>query len=133
MSQMTDKSALAVIQKNDLSNQNSTTLTDDSYLVEKLSNKVRIMYRKNRNERCTLVTDESQTIPKGAQSFTFAECRVFKPNYESKLDIMVPEVFLSAPVKSVFPIVVNNSFATFKDRPMTKEAIEAYLADEVEA
>ena len=133
MSQMTDKKALAIIQKNELSNQNSTTLSDDNYLVEKLTTKVRIMYRTKKGEKCTPVIDEDQQIPKGAQSFTFAECRVFKPNYESKLDIMVPEVFLNASVKAVFPIVINNGFATFKDRPMSKEAIEAYLKDEVEA
>ena len=133
MSQLTDKQAMKVIANNQLSNQNSTTLSDDSYLVEKLTNKVRIMWRRKKGEKCTLVTDESQDIPKGAQSFTFAECKVFKPNYESKLDIMVPEVFLSASIKAVFPIVINNGFATFKDRPMDKKAVEAYLLDEVEA
>ncbi len=133
MSGLTDKQAIAVIANNQLSNQNSTTLSDDSYLVEKLTTKVRIMYRTKKGEKCTLITDESQSVPKGAQSFTFAECKVFKPNYESKLDIMVPEVFLNASVKAVFPIVINKGFATFKDRPMSKEAVEAYLLDEVEA
>ena len=130
---LTDKQVINVIANNQLSNQNSTTLSDDSYLVEKLTNKVRIMWRRRKGERCTQVVSESDTIPKGAQSFTFAECKVFKPDYESKLDIMVPEVFLNAPTKSVFGIVINNGFATFKDRPMTKEAVEAYLTDEVAA
>jgi len=133
MSQLTDKQAQSIISNNQLTNQNSTTLSDDNYLVEKLTNKVRIMYRKHKGEKCTPVTNENQEIPKGAQSFTFAECKVFKPNYESKLDIMVPEVFLSAPVKVVFSIVINKGFATFKDQPMTAEAVEAYLKDEVEA
>lgn len=133
MSQLTDKQVIKVIANNQLSNQNSTTLSDDSYLVEKLTNKVRIMWRRQKGEKCTQVNSESDVIPKGAQSFTFAECKVFKPNYESKLDIMVPEVFLNASVKAVFPIVINGGFATFKDRPMDKKAVEAYLADEVEA
>ena len=133
MADLKDKQVLKIIASNQLSNQNSTTLSDDNYLVEKLSDKVRIMYRMNKGEKCTPITSETQVIPKGAQSFCFAVCKVFKVNYESKLDIMIPESFINSSIKSVFGIVINKGFATFKDTPMTKEQVKEYLLDEVNA
>lgn len=128
-----DKKASEVIQKHKLNNQNSTSLLDDSYLVEKINNDVRLMYRKNRNEKCTLVTSESQIIPEGAQSFCFAKCKVFKTGYESTMDLMIPEMYLNSPVKSVFAISVNDGFATFKDRALTAQQVETYLSEEIQA
>ena len=133
MSNLSSKDAKSIIETNQLSNQNSTTLEDDNYLVEKTTDKVRVLWRTKKGEKCTLAKGIKDTIPKGASSFIFADCKVFKPNYESKLDLMVPEVFLNAPVKSVFSIIIAKGFATFKDRPMDKKAVEAYLSDEVEA
>ena len=133
MPELTGEQVLKVIANNQLSNQNSTTLSDDNYLIEKTNNKFRCMWRTKKGEKCTPVKSEADVIPKGAQSFTFNVAKVSKPNYETTLDLMVPETFVNAPVKSVFQIVIKDGFATFKDQPMTKEAVKAYLADEVEA
>ena len=130
---LTGQQVLALIDKYELSNQNSTNLADGSYLVEKLTDKHRIMWRKKKGEKCTPVTSDKDEIPKGSQSFTFAECRVYTKDYEAKQEIMVPSVFISASAKSVFPIAVNKGYVTFDDRPLQKEAIESFLSDEIPA
>ncbi len=133
MPSLKDKQAITIIEKYKLNNQESTTLTDDNYLVTKLSDNVRLMYRKSKNEKCTLITDSKQSVPEGAQSFAFAKVKVSKAGQESVLDLMVPSVFLSAPTKSTFPIIIKGGFATFKDRPMTKEEVATFLSDQVAA
>ena len=133
MSQLTDVQVSKIITDNQLSNQNSTSLSDDNYLVEKINKYARVMYRTKKGEKCTPITSEEQTVPKGAQSFTFAVCKVFKPDYETTLDLMIPQSFINAPIKAVFQIVINKGFATFKDQPMNEEAVKAYLLDEVAA
>ena len=133
MSQLTDVQVSKIITDNQLSNQNSVSLEDDSYLVEKITKNARVMYRMKKGEKCTPVTSVTQVIPKGAKSFTFMDCKVFKPNYEAKLDLMIPQSMLDAPIKSVFRIAIKDGFATFKDRTMTKEQVKKYLLDEVEA
>ena len=128
-----DKKASEIIAKHSLNNQKSTSLVDDSYLVEKTNTDVSLMYRTKPGEKCTQVTSDTQEIPKGAQSFTFAVCRVFKTGYESTMRLMVPEMYLNASTKAIFAISVVDGFATFKDRPLTETQVNEYLSDEVEA
>ena len=133
MADLTGKQVLTLIDKYQLSNQNSTNIADGSYLVEKTNDKFRSMYRTKKGEKCTPITSDEQVIPKGAQVFTFSKCKVFTSDYESNTDLMVPEVFINASVKSVFMVTVDKSYASFKDRPATKEQIENQLTDEVPA
>ena len=133
MSKLSSKQAINVITNNQLSNQNSTQVTDGVYLVEKINDKVRVLWRTKKGEKCTEVKTEQDVIPKGAQSFSFAMCKVFSTDYDNSLELMVPETFINAPTKSVFKMVSSGGFATFSDQKMKEEQVSSFLADEVKA
>ena len=131
--ELTDKQIGSIIETNQLSNQNSINLSDGTYLVEKINNNARLLFRTKKGEKCTPVLTEDQVVPKGAQSFTFATCRLFTADYESTTEIMVPDLYLNAPNKTVFIITVNKGYSSFEDRPASEDKVSSFLATEIEA
>ena len=131
--ELTDKQISKIIESNQLSNQNSINLSDGLYLVEKTNNNARLLYRTKKGEKCTPVLTDSQDVPSGAQSFTFATCRLFTADYESTTELMVPDVYLNAPKKTVFMVTVNKGYASFEDRPASEDKVNSFLASEVDA
>ena len=130
---LNDVQVSKIIERNQLSNMNSISLADGLYLVEKINTNVRLLYRTKKGEKCTPVLTDSQEVPKGAQSFAFATCRLFTSDYEVNMEIMIPKTFIDANIKTVFVVTVNNGFTTFKDRASSKEEQKSFLSPEIPA
>ena len=130
---LTDSQVSKIIESNQLSNMNSISLADGLYLVEKTNNNARLLYRTKKGEKCTQVLTDSQEVPKGAQSFAFATCKVFTADYELNTEIMIPKSFIDASIKTVFVVTVNKGYATFKDRAATDDQVKSFLSPEIEA